>query len=147
MRMSSLFLFLLLLLPLPALAAGFSQLSIQTAAGSKVAFTVEMAQTPEESERGLMNRPSLAADAGMLFDFGSEQRIAMWMKNTLIPLDMIFIAGDGHILGIAERTVPMSLEIIPSPGSVRAVLEINGGTASRLQIHPGDRVIHPIFGQ
>lgn len=136
---------LLLVLPLPVAAAGFSKLSVHNAEGRSLAFTVEMAQTPEEAAIGLMNRPSLAADAGMLFDFGHDQPIAMWMKNTLIPLDMIFIDGNGRITGIAERTVPMSLTTIPSPGPVRAVLEVNGGTAERLHIHIGDKVEHAIF--
>jgi hypothetical protein len=106
-RFAGLFLFVLLS-PLFALAAGQTQLTIQTADGRSLAFTVELAQTPEESARGLMYRSELAADAGMLFDFGPPRPVAMWMKNTLIPLDMIFIGGDGRILGIAERTIPES---------------------------------------
>ena len=92
-----------------------------------------------------MHRTQLAADAGMLFDFKSDQITAMWMRNTRIPLDMLFIANDGKIINIAERTVPLSEQIIPSDGPVRAVLELNGGTVARLAIRPGDRVIHPIF--
>jgi uncharacterized protein len=109
-------------------------------------FHVEIAATPEQMAQGLMYRKSLAPDAGMLFDYGSPQPASFWMKNTLIPLDMIFIAPDGRILNIHERAVPGSLDPIPSAGPVRGVLEVNGGTASRLGIKPGDRVLHPIFG-
>jgi len=146
--MKALFLVVVLVtaaLPGVGSAMGTSHLTIETADGRSLPFTVELAQTPEEESLGLMNRRSLAPDAGMLFDFGAERPIAMWMKNTLIPLDMIFISAQGRITGIAERTVPLSLETIGSPGSIKAVLEVNGGTAERLHIHTGDRVAHPIF--
>ena len=109
-------------------------------------FKLEMALTEKQQQRGLMFRRSLAPDAGMLFDYGSPQIITMWMRNTLIPLDMIFIGADGRIINIAERAVPGSLTAIASAGAARAVLEVNGGTASRLGIKPGDRVRHAIFG-
>ncbi|WP_241911912.1 DUF192 domain-containing protein [Telmatospirillum siberiense] len=137
---------LLLLLPWPAWAADRTHLAIETADGRSLAFSVEVAETPEQQTRGLMNRASLPADAGMLFDFGMDRPVAMWMKNTLIPLDMLFIKVDGTIAGIAERTVPMSLEVIASPGPVRAVLELNGGTSDRLGLKVGDRVVHPVIG-
>ncbi len=105
-----------------------------------------MAVTPQERSRGLMERRELAADAGMLFDYGNERFVSFWMKNTLIPLDMLFIKSDGRIARIAERTTPLSLVAVPSGEAVRAVLEVNGGTADRLGIAPGDRVVHPIFG-
>ena len=92
-----------------------------------------------------MYRRKLAPDAGMLFDYKTPQRVSMWMKNTFIPLDMIFIAADGRIVNIAERTVPQSKTVISSQGKIRGVLEINGGTVARLGIKPGDRVRHPIF--
>ncbi len=137
---------LLLLLPaLPAWPAGISPLSIKTADGRTLTFTVEFAQTPAELEQGLMNRPSMAADAGMLFDLGTDQVATFWMKNTLIPLDMLFIASDGTIKDIAERAVPLSLALVTSQGPVRAVLEVNGGTAERLNIKPGDLVRHAMF--
>jgi uncharacterized membrane protein (UPF0127 family) len=85
-------------------------------------------------------------DHGMLFSWETEEVQSFWMRNTCIPLDMLFIARDGRIVNIAERTVPFSEAIIPSEGAVRAVLELNGGTAARLKIKPGDRVIHPVFG-
>jgi uncharacterized protein len=128
-----------------AAAASVDKLAIETADGRTLAFTVEVQHTPEELARGLMNRPSLPADAGMLFDFGSDRPVSMWMKNTLIPLDMVFIDKDGRITGIAQRAVPYSLEVIPSPGPVRAVLEINGGVAEKLGIRTGDRVAHSLF--
>lgn len=110
------------------------------------AFTVEVANDRDEISFGLMERESMAADAGMLFDFDPPREPSMYMKNTLIPLDMLFIAADGKIEMIARNTVPGSLRTI-SPGiPVRAVLELNGGQAAALSIEPGDRVQHPIFG-
>jgi hypothetical protein len=122
-----------------------SALVIDTAAGPQH-FTVEMALTPEQQQQGLMFRPSLSADAGMLFDFVGTRPAAFWMKNTLIPLDMLFIAADGHIADYHERAVPLSEATIESKVSVRAVLELNGGTVARLGIHRGDLVHHAIFG-
>ena len=91
------------------------------------------------------NRQSLDADAGMLFDFQTDQTVDMWMKNTYIPLDMIFIRKDGRILRIAESTEPLSERLVPSGGPVLAVLEVIGGTAKKLGIAAGDRVSYPIF--
>jgi uncharacterized membrane protein (UPF0127 family) len=118
-------------------------LAIVTGAG-RHEFNVELASTPEQRGQGLMYRREMARDAGMLFDFGARPgRASMWMKNTLIPLDMLFIKSDGKIESIAERTVPHSLEAVSSRGQVRYVLELNGGTAARLGIGPGDRVELP----
>lgn len=133
----------------PARAAGHvametSELTIEGAAG-RHRFQVELATTPEQRMQGLMFREALAPDAGMLFVYAGERPVGMWMKNTLIPLDMLFIDGAGRIVNIAERTVPGSLETIPSAGPVKGVLELNGGTAARLGIMPGDRVVHPMF--
>jgi uncharacterized membrane protein (UPF0127 family) len=139
--------FLSLLLPLPggSLAAQQLQpLEIATKNGVQI-FGVEMAVTPEEQARGLMFRRELPEKQGMLFDFHREQPTSFWMKNTYIPLDMIFIRADGRILRIAENTVPLSEALVPSGGPVRAVLEVIGGTAKKLGIAPGDRVVHPIF--
>jgi len=121
-----------------------SSLEVASADGSH-AFAVEVATSAEQLAQGLMYRRSLAADAGMLFDFGRVQPVSMWMKNTYIPLDMVFIAADGRVVGVAERAVPQSLAIIAAPAPVRAVLEVNGGTVARLGIRAGDQVIHPIF--
>ncbi len=114
-----------------------SKLVIETAKG-KFPFDIELALTPPQMEQGLMFRRSLAADAGMLFDYGDPQPIAMWMKNTLIPLDMVFInAGkDGKVVDFRERAVPMSLDTIEPKVPARAVLEVNAGTVQRLG-HPG----------
>jgi uncharacterized protein len=126
-------------------AAERQSLEIVSQSGVHV-FSVELAATDEERERGLMFRKELPDGHGMLFDFETDRNIAMWMKNTLIPLDMIFIRNDGRISNIAENTEPMSTRIIPSRGAVRAVLEVAGGTAKRLGIQVGDRVAHPMFG-
>lgn len=109
-------------------------------------FKVEVATKPEERAQGLMFRRTLAADAGMLFDFGRTEPVAMWMKNTFIPLDMLFITSDGTIVNIAQRTVPESLTAIPSAKPVRYVLEVASGTASRLGLKPGDKVLYPAMG-
>lgn len=128
----------------PPAAFGRGDLEIRGAGGAHH-FNVEIASTPEQWTYGLMFRRSLPPDAGMLFVYDSDHEIQMWMKNTLIPLDMIFIKADGTILRIAERTVPQDLTTIPSGGPARGVLEVNGGTASRLGIKAGDRVVHPAF--
>lgn len=122
-----------------------STLEIATADGRRLAFSVELAQDNAQRGLGLMYRQKMAADAGMLFDFQTDQDVAMWMKNTFIPLDMLFVRADGTIHRIVERTVPQSLETIWSQGKVRAVLEVNGGTVSRLGIRPGDTLVHGIF--
>ncbi len=103
-------------------------------------FTVEVARTPQEQAQGLMHRQSLAPDRGMLFPYDAPQPASFWMKNTLIPLDIIFIRADGTIARIAAQTVPLSLEIVPSLEPVAAVLEIAGGRAAELGIKEGDRV-------
>ena len=121
------------------------RLVIVTASGGVHRFTVEVARSRAEHERGLMFRDSLADDRGMLFDWGGMAPAAMWMKNTLIPLDMLFIDADGTILDIFANTVPGSLDVITAGVPVRAVLELNGGAAKRLGLKPGDRVRHPIF--
>lgn len=119
---------------------------IATRGGVEV-FKVEMAVTDEERAKGLMYRRELPDGQGMLFDFQADREIAMWMKNTFIPLDMIFIRADGTILRIAENTTPQSTAIIASGGAVRAVLEVIGGTARKYGIAPGDKVAHPIFAR
>jgi hypothetical protein len=136
--------------PVQGQSGGFAtfataSLNIETAAGSEHAFNVEIAETPDQRAQGLMFRRQLAGDAGMLFLFDRSEERAMWMKNTLIPLDMLFIDDTGKIVRIEERTVPHSLRAIVSGSPVSAVLELNAGTASRLMIKPGDRVRHPAF--
>ncbi|QLH38774.1 MAG: DUF192 domain-containing protein [Defluviicoccus sp.] len=123
-----------------------SPLTIETARG-RYQFMVEMAETPSTQRQGLQKRQQLAPDAGMLFNFHQPRPIAMWMKDTLIPLDMVFLDDRGVIINIAENTVPLSYDQIPSKGPVLAVLEVNAGTAARLNMRPGDRVYHAIFTQ
>jgi len=123
-----------------------SDLVIQTAKGPQ-RFRVELADNDQSRARGMMFRTSMAPDAGMLFDFKQEQMASFWMRNTLLPLDMLFIRADGTILNIHQRAIPRDETGINSAGPVRAVLEVNGGTASRLGIKPGDKVEHAIFGK
>ena len=122
--------------------AGLDQvpLTVTSARGQTHRFVVEVARTPEEQARGLMERQSLAPDRGMLFPYQTPQPVAFWMKNTLIPLDMIFIAPGGRILRIEANTVPLSLEPVGSGEAVEAVLELAGGRAAELGIAAGDRV-------
>jgi uncharacterized protein len=110
-------------------------------------FQVELAKTPAERARGLMFRESLADDQGMLFDFGRPQPVAMWMRNTLIPLDILFIRSDGRIGRIARDAQPLSDRILESGEPVRAVLELRGGLTAERDIEPGDRIIHPLFDE
>ena len=108
-------------------------------------FTVEMATPPRQQRLGLMYRKEMDADHGMLFDFGRPREAGFWMKNTLISLDMVFISANGRVHRIAAATTPLSEEVIPSQGAVRAVLELVAGTARRIGLKPGDRVEHRIF--
>lgn len=114
-------------------------LEIRTSAGVH-RFTVEMARTPQQQALGLMHRETLADNAGMLFPFPSPRPASFWMKNTLIPLDMIFIRTDGTIARVAANTVPLSLDPVGVSEPVAAVLEIRGGRAAELGISEGDRV-------
>lgn len=125
-------------------AADLQPLEIAGKSGVHV-FSVELANTDEERARGLMFRRDLPDGYGMLFDFKRDQDVTMWMENTYVPLDMIFIRSDGRIARIAETTEPMSRRLIPSGGPVRAVLEVAAGTARKLGITVGDRVGHPLF--
>jgi uncharacterized protein len=122
-----------------------SELTIISATGPH-RFKVELAETPAQMMQGLMFRTSLAPDAGMLFDYRRPTPATMWMRNTFIPLDMLFVDERGRIVNIHERAVPRSDDVIAAAEPVRAVIELNGGTAARLGIEPGDRVVHPIFG-
>jgi uncharacterized membrane protein (UPF0127 family) len=108
-------------------------------------FKVEIADTPSSREQGLMYRKALAPDRGMLFDFKTPQPVAFWMKNTLIPLDMIFIAPNGRIISIARNAQPLDETPIPSGGAVLGVLELPGGRAAEIGAEPGDRVRERIF--
>ena len=130
---------------IPGNASG-ETLTIKSATGAHE-FLVEIADTDEERRIGLMHRTSMPENAGMLFDFRHDiSEHSMWMKNTLIPLDMAFIAADGRIARIAADTTPMSLASITSGEPVAAVLEVNAGRFAALGVKEGDYVRHPIFG-
>jgi uncharacterized protein len=121
------------------------KLVIVTRDGVRHDFKVEMAISPDQQTVGLMFRPSVPADGGMLFDWGTPRASQMWMRNTISSLDMVFINADGTIRSIAENTVPESLAIIDSRGPARATLELAAGTAARLNIRVGDKVEQRIF--
>jgi uncharacterized membrane protein (UPF0127 family) len=139
---------LFLLLPaLPAVALEnftTSELTVITAGGPQK-FKIELALSDAQMEQGLMFRRSLAPDAGMLFDFKRPTTVTMWMKNTFIPLDMLFLDEHGQIIDIHERAVPQSLDIIAAKGAARYVIELNGGTVARLSIKTGDTTTSPYF--
>jgi uncharacterized protein len=128
----------------PVQALKFEQLPIITTNGT-VNLQVEVMRTPESQAQGLMFRQSMADDQGMLFDFSPERYINMWMKNTYISLDIVFVTLDGKIHRIQENTEPHSERLIESGVSIRGVLEIKAGTARRLGIKAGDRLVHSIF--
>jgi uncharacterized protein len=130
-----------------AQSAPISKLEPVTVAGGDTAtmFTAEIADTEQLRERGLMFRHILPPDKAMLFDFGKPRPVSMWMKNTNISLDMLFIRTDGTIAAIAENTVPQSLDIVSVQEPVLGVLELAAGTVKRLNLHTNDRVFHRIF--
>jgi uncharacterized membrane protein (UPF0127 family) len=128
----------------PVRPAGLQTLEIASKTGVHI-FSVEVVDNDADRAKGLMFRKDLPEGKGMLFDFKHEQDVSFWMENTYIPLDMLFIRGDGRILRIAENTEPLSTRMIPSGGPVLAVLEVIGGTARKLGLAPGDRVASPLF--
>jgi len=128
-----------------AYAQALEALSIVTKAGQRQSFQVEVARNDADRAQGLMFRRSMAPDRGMLFDFGRVEPVSMWMQNTYLSLDMLFIRRDGTIARIAANTEPLSTRTISSGEPVLAVLELNAGTAAKLGIKPGDRVEHPLF--
>ncbi len=132
-----------ILIPTLGLAEPLTRIEITSQNGHRTVFMVEVVTTPEAMQKGLMGRTRLAADRGMLFDFTATQPVTMWMKNTLIPLDMLFIKADNTIVFIAENTTPESLDKITAGQPVRYVLELKGGTARRANIRVGDRLIVP----
>ena len=119
-------------------------LKLLTAQGEHV-IDVEITETPEEKAQGLMFRSKLADKSGMLFFYDSAQEITMWMRNTYIPLDMVFIRADGAVHRIEARTEPLSENIVASRGPAVACLELAGGAAEKLGLKPGDRVVHALF--
>lgn len=126
--------------PAPAQKLALAPLKVETAKGA-LKFQVEIADTEPARNRGLMFRTSLADDRGMLFIFDEVQPATFWMKNTVIPLDIIFIKADGRILNIAPMATPYSEKVVPSAGPVKTVLELRGGRAAELGIQPGDKVV------
>ena len=133
-------------LPKPASAQTFEPLAIETGGGLQT-FLVEVARDDADRAQGLMYRRTMAPDRGMLFDFARTETVSMWMKNTYLSLDMIFVRPDGIIANVAEHTEPLSTRIVSSSGPVLGVLEVVAGTARRLGIKAGDRVQHPLFGK
>jgi uncharacterized protein len=144
MRAASLSFVFAVLLSGTALALPSTTIAVHTAKGSDT-FKVEVAGDHASQEKGLMFRKTMAPNAGMLFDFHTTVMTTFWMKNTILPLDIIFIRSDGTISSIAGNAVPYSEAPIPSSEPIRAVLEINGGRAKALGIEPGDKVSGSIF--
>lgn len=129
---------------LPTLAFAQDKLVIKTAK-TNISFHIEIARTPEQQAYGLMNRDSIPANHGMLFIFEKDIAARMWMKDTKMPLDMLFIDRKGRIIYIAERTTPDSTAVITAGKPTYAVLELAGGTANKRHIKVGDRVLHHVF--
>ena len=137
---------LALALPLDrATAAGTDTLVLKTESGDH-SYTVEIADTDRERATGLMFRGSLPEKSGMIFLYDPPQRVGMWMRNTYIPLDMVFITAEGTVRRVEADTEPFSTDLIRSGGEVAAVLELNAGQAAKIGVKPGDRVIFPGLG-
>lgn len=126
-------------------AAPLEKLSFETAGGPRV-FQIEVAATAQQRQIGLMYRRSLPEDHGMLFDFGRAEEISMWMENTYVSLDMVFVSAAGVVTHIAENTEPLSTRIVSSEGPARYVVELLAGTAKKIGLKPGDKVVHPRVG-
>lgn len=143
-------LFLLMAVLLPARAQETfteGQVVIVTKAGARHPFTVELALTPRQRAQGLMNRKTMAPDRGMLFDFGETRQVLMWMKDTYLPLDMLFIDESGQIRTIKQNAEPLSESIIDSKTPIAYVIELNAGTTENLKIRPGDKVESSVIGK
>lgn len=125
---------------------GTEPLVITTASGAH-SFQVEVMRTPDQRARGLMFRNFMPADRGMLFDFQRVEPVAMWMQNTYLPLDMLFIRADGTIARVTEQTEPLSTRTLPSGEPVLAVLELNAGAAAKIGARPGDKIEHSLFSK
>jgi uncharacterized protein len=127
-----------------AFAQALEQLTLVTSSGRYV-FQVEVMRTPDQRAKGLMFRRFMPADRGMLFDFERVEPVAMWMQNTFISLDMVFIRPDGTVARVAEQTEPLSTRTIPSGEPVLGVLEVNAGVAAKIGLKAGDKVEHALF--
>lgn len=132
--------------PFAVAAQPTERLTFETATGSH-AFAIEVAATPEQREVGLMYRRSLAPDHGMLFDFGDPEPVAMWMKNTYVSLDMVFVRADGTVQRVEAETEPLSTRTIESGEPVKFVVELAAGAAARIGLKSGDRVVHPLIAK
>lgn len=132
--------------PMPSIAAGTGTLVLKTSSGDH-SFNIEVMVTDQERALGLMFRRSLPEDGGMLFIYDPPQPATMWMRNTLIPLDIVFISVDGRVHRIESNAEPFSETLIPSDGDVVAVLELNGGEADKIGLKRGDKVIYPGLAQ
>lgn len=130
----------------PVSDAALSEVTIETAAGPKT-WSIELADTPEETARGLMFRKTMEKQHGMLFQFGQTRMVDMWMKNTFIPLDMVFFDANGRISHIHKGAVPQSLDIISSNVPARFVLEVNAGEADTFGLQIGQKASHPWFAK
>jgi len=124
--------------------AGLEALDIVTASGTH-RFNVDVMRTDADRAKGLMFRKSMPMDYGMLFDFAGDQNVMMWMKNTYISLDMVFIKADGSVHRVEPRTETLSEKTIAAGAPVRSVLELNAGSAERIGLKPGDRIVHKMF--
>jgi uncharacterized protein len=131
--------------PEPLSAFPRSLLAIRTAAGQVINFKIWRADTPARDQQGLMFVHEMDQHAGMLFVFPEYRRVTMWMRNTYIPLDLLFMNRQGKIEYIADNATPLSDKIIGPPGPEYAVLELNGGASARFGIQVGDLVLHPAF--
>lgn len=129
-----------------ARAEALQKLQIVTSTGAHE-FLVELADSPDERAKGLMFRRAMPQDHGMLFDFHQITPVMMWMKNTYIPLDMVFVSREGHVTSVAADAKPMSEEIISSGQPAYAVIELNAGVARKIGLAPGDEVRHPAFNR
>lgn len=142
------FLMMVCMALMAGISAGFAQtleqLTLVTSSGRHV-FQVEVMRTPDQRAKGLMFRRFMPADRGMLFDFERSEPVAMWMQNTYISLDMVFIRADGTVARVAEQTEPLSTRTIPSGEPVLSVLEVNGGIAAKIGLKAGDKVEHSLF--
>lgn len=123
------------------------QVTISSKSGGVHGFSLEVVSKPVDIQMGLMFRKKMGKDQGMLFEMGAPQATSFWMKNTYIPLDMLFVAEDGTIINIHKNAVPHSTTPIPSGGLVTGVIELNGNRTTELNINTGDRVLHPYFKQ
>ena len=133
-----------LLITLPAAAQ--QKLPVTTLSIGMHLVKAEVAVNDDERSVGLMFRKEMAQNEGMVFRFPTPKPVCMWMKNTYIPLDMVFLRGNGSVLSIVPNTTPQSLDVIQSEGEAQAVLELAAGTAARIGLAPGDKAIHRLFG-